>query len=107
MMDEIPMVRFEMPPARPLEQATLSASPPAARRPLEEPAYWRMARDMIRINEGVKNEVYLDSKDLPTVGVGHLLDKKSLPKYAGRILSADEIEELFDKDLTAKFTASP
>lgn len=56
--------------------------------------------DLIR-HEGYMDTVYLDSEDLPTVGVGHLI-KDSDPEFnleVGTQVSDTRIEELFLRDV--------
>ena len=65
--------------------------------------------NFIAKEEGWKNVVYLDSRGLPTIGVGHLLTKSELS--SGKILIKGEyikyrngltdkqVQDLFDQDL--------
>ena len=53
-----------------------------------------------REHEGFRDEVYLDSRGLPTVGVGHLITETS-PYFGaqeGDLLSTKHLEEQYDKD---------
>ena len=60
-------------------------------------------KEMIYNHEGAIPHPYKDSKGLWTIGVGHLIgDGKSLPKeWANKVLSKDEMMELFDIDFTS------
>ncbi len=59
----------------------------------------------LKIHEGLELHVYLDTKGIPTVGIGHNLRNDPAEKELGRVLKVgDEISEneamlLFDKDL--------
>jgi GH24 family phage-related lysozyme (muramidase) len=100
--DESVEVSFKMPPA-PLAEKSLSPAAPAATKETSKlPSYWQDAKRYISVNEGVKNQVYLDSKKLPTVGIGHLIRPGELKKYENRVLNMGEIEELFQSDLSEK-----
>jgi GH24 family phage-related lysozyme (muramidase) len=101
---ETPTVSFRMPPRPPPRPPP---PPPAPAAPSRSSAPYRaMAERVIRANEGVKNQVYYDTKNLPTVGIGHLLSKRDVARYAGRQLSNDEIEQLFARDLDTKEAAA-
>jgi len=63
-------------------------------------------REEIKIDEGVKYEIYLDHLSLPTLGVGHLI-KESDPEHGlpvGTEISEERVNELFDEDI--KITVS-
>lgn len=54
---------------------------------------------MIKLHEGVRDEAYKDSLGKWTIGVGHLIGDGSSPgEYAGRKLSPQEIDDLFEED---------
>ena len=56
--------------------------------------------DLIR-HEGYMDTVYLDTENLPTVGVGHLI-RDTDPEYhleVGDVVSDERIEELFLRDI--------
>jgi len=56
-------------------------------------------KQMIIRHEGIRNKPYLDSQNLWTVGIGHLIgDGKTLPDSWNRTFSNDEIMSLFEKD---------
>src|SRR3954471_22770534 len=63
--------------------------------------------ELIKRNEAFKNEMYLDQVGLPTIGVGHLLQKDELSsgKLQGtsiewhRGLSDDQVIDLLGADL--------
>jgi len=58
--------------------------------------------EMIKQNEGFKNKPYQDTKNLWTVGVGHLIgDGKTLPPEWDRTFSNVEIDQLFALDFWA------
>jgi len=58
-------------------------------------------REELKIDEGVKYEIYLDHLSLPTCGVGHLI-KETDPEYGldvGTKISEERVNELFDEDI--------
>lgn len=60
--------------------------------------------DFIMKEEGIRNKMYLDSKGLPTIGIGHLIlptEKHLLTKT----LTDLEVKNLFKKDI-ARFEAA-
>ena len=58
-------------------------------------------RDELKIDEGVKYEIYLDHLSLPTLGVGHLIKdtdpENGLP--VGTKIEEERVNELFDEDI--------
>lgn len=59
-----------------------------------------IARDLIR-HEGVVYHIYLDSEDLPTFGVGHLVTEDD-PEYGlpvGTTVDVDRVNDVFEEDL--------
>lgn len=55
----------------------------------------------LKVDEGVKYEIYLDHLGLPTFGIGHLI-VDSDPEYqceVGTPVSADRVQECFEKDV--------
>ena len=57
--------------------------------------------ETLKVDEGIKYEVYLDHLDLPTFGVGHLV-LESDPEYGadvGTEVSEERVWEVFEKDL--------
>ena len=58
-------------------------------------------RDELKIDEGVKYEIYLDHLSLPTLGVGHLI-KDTDPENGlpiGTKIEEERVNELFDEDI--------
>jgi len=58
-------------------------------------------REQLKIDEGVKYEIYLDHLDLPTFGIGHLVldsDAES-GQGVGTSVSESRVNECFDKDV--------
>ncbi|MEK9696347.1 MAG: hypothetical protein VW270_11310 [Candidatus Poseidoniales archaeon] len=58
-------------------------------------------REELKIDEGVKYEIYLDHLGLPTFGIGHLV-LESDPEHGepvGTPVSEDRVNECFDKDV--------
>ena len=58
-------------------------------------------REQLKIDEGVKYEIYLDHLDLPTFGIGHLVRKED-PEYGwdvGEPVSDDRVAEAFESDI--------
>lgn len=58
-------------------------------------------REELKIDEGVKYEIYLDHLSLPTCGVGHLIKdtdpESGLP--VGTKIEEERVNELFDQDI--------
>jgi lysozyme len=58
-------------------------------------------REELKIDEGVKYEIYLDHLSLPTCGVGHLIKdtdpESGLP--VGTKIEEERVNELFDEDI--------
>ena len=58
-------------------------------------------REELKIDEGVKYEIYLDHLSLPTLGVGHLIKdtdpENGLP--VGTKIEEERVNELFDQDI--------
>ena len=57
-------------------------------------------REELKIDEGVKYEIYLDHLSLPTCGVGHLI-KETDPEFdleVGTKIDEERVNELFDED---------
>ena len=58
-------------------------------------------RDELKIDEGVKYEIYLDHLSLPTLGVGHLI-KETDPENGlpiGTKIEEERVNEQFDEDI--------
>ena len=58
-------------------------------------------REELKIDEGVKYEIYLDHLDLPTFGIGHLV-LDSDPEFGEPVvtpISEDRVNECFDQDV--------
>ena len=54
----------------------------------------------VRLHEGVRTQMYLDSLGKATIGIGHLIKPHERARYAeGVEISMDEVEELFEMDL--------
>lgn len=58
-------------------------------------------REELKIDEGVKYEIYLDHLGLPTFGIGHLvlLSDPEHGEPVGTPVSEDRVNECFDKDV--------
>ena len=57
-------------------------------------------REDLKVDEGVKYEIYLDHLGLPTFGIGHLVTESD-PEHGqsvGTPVSEERVNELFDKD---------
>ncbi len=60
----------------------------------------------IKLREGYKNVVYLDTLGKPTGGIGHLLSKEECEKYkVGDILNESLIKEWYDNDIQKSLDA--
>ena len=60
-----------------------------------------LLRDELKIDEGVKYEIYLDHLGLPTVGIGHLI-KETDPEFGlevGTKIDDERVNELFEEDI--------
>ena len=62
--------------------------------------------EQLKIDEGIKYEIYLDHLGLPTFGVGHLVveDDPEYPLPVGSGVSEDRVWEVFNKDLDTMIT---
>ena len=58
-------------------------------------------REQLKIDEGVKYEIYLDHLDLPTFGIGHLIrdDDPEWGEPVGTKISEERVNECFDRDV--------
>lgn len=57
-------------------------------------------KNRVRIHEGIRTSMYLDSLGKATIGIGHLIKPHERERYAeGVEISMDEVEELFEMDL--------
>ena len=62
-------------------------------------------REELKVDEGVKYEIYLDHLGLPTFGIGHLV-LDSDPEHGmavGTTVSEDRVNECFDQDVAVDF----
>ena len=58
-------------------------------------------RETLKVDEGVKNEIYLDHLGLPTCGIGHLITEDD-PEHGlevGKHIDDERVNELFDQDV--------
>lgn len=58
-------------------------------------------RETLKVDEGVKNEIYLDHLGLPTCGIGHLITEDD-PEHGlevGTYIDDERVNELFDQDV--------
>ena len=58
-------------------------------------------REQLKIDEGVKYEIYNDHLGYPTFGIGHLITEKD-PEHGkpiGTEVSADRVNEVFNSDV--------
>lgn len=55
--------------------------------------------DLIAKHEGCVPTIYLDSKGIPTIGIGHNLQASPLPEGMVPPLTQDQINQLFQSDL--------
>ena len=58
-------------------------------------------RKTLKVDEGVKNEIYLDHLGLPTCGIGHLITEDD-PEHGlevGTHIDDERVNELFDQDV--------
>ena len=59
-------------------------------------------RDTLKIDEGVKYEIYNDHLGYPTSGIGHLIveSDEEYGQQVGTGISEDRVNEAFDKDVS-------
>ena len=58
-------------------------------------------REELKVDEGVKDEIYLDHLGLPTCGIGHLIQSTD-PEHGlevGTKIDEERVNELFDQDV--------
>ena len=58
-------------------------------------------REELKVDEGVKYEIYLDHLGLPTCGIGHLIQSTD-PEHGlevGTKVDEERVNELFDEDI--------
>lgn len=60
------------------------------------------ASEYIKRNEGVKNRLYKDTRGNWTIGIGHLVTPKEYNNFKGRVLTNEEVLDLFKQDLNKK-----
>ena len=54
--------------------------------------------DSVKLSEGFRDHVYMDTEGFATIGWGHKLTKED--KFEdGKTYSKEELQEVFDKDL--------
>ena len=58
-------------------------------------------REELKRDEGCVNSIYLDHLNLPTTGIGHLINEwdEEYGKPVGTPVSEERVNELFDKDV--------
>lgn len=58
-------------------------------------------REQLKIDEGVKYEIYLDHLDLPTFGIGHLVleSDQEYEEPVGTPVSEERVNECFERDV--------
>jgi lysozyme len=58
-------------------------------------------REQLKIDEGVKYEIYNDHLGYPTFGIGHLITEwdKEYGQPTGTLISEERVNEVFDKDV--------
>ena len=58
-------------------------------------------REELKRDEGCVNSIYLDHLNLPTTGIGHLINEwdEEYGKPVGTPVSEERVNELFDKDI--------
>ena len=63
-------------------------------------------REQLKVDEGVKYEIYKDHLGYPTFGIGHLIteDDPEHNKTVGTEISEDRVNEVFESDV-AKFVS--
>ena len=74
--------------------------------PIEDRSF---AKEMIKEHEGLSLEKYLDSKGLPTIGYGHLIDESSpdlMKMPVGGKISQERADELFEVDFVEHLDAA-
>ena len=58
-------------------------------------------RETLKVDEGCVNSIYLDHLNLPTLGIGHLINEwdEEYGKPVGTPVSEERVNDLFDKDI--------
>ena len=58
-------------------------------------------REELKRDEGCVNSIYLDHLNLPTTGIGHLINEwdEEYGKPVGTPVSEERVNDLFDKDI--------
>ena len=58
-------------------------------------------RATLKVDEGCVNSIYLDHLNLPTLGIGHLINEwdEEYGKPVGTPVSEERVNELFEKDV--------
>jgi GH24 family phage-related lysozyme (muramidase) len=67
------------------------------------------AKEMIKEHEGLRLDKYLDSKGLPTIGYGHLIDESDpdlMNMPLGETISQERANELFERDFNEHLFAA-
>ena len=67
------------------------------------------AMEMIKEHEGLRLDKYLDSKGLPTIGYGHLIDESDpdlMDMPLGETISQERADELFERDFNEHLFAA-
>ena len=62
-------------------------------------------KEQLKVDEGYRDHVYLDSEDLPTFGIGHLITKSD-PEYGkpvGTKVDEGRIDTVFRQDIQVIF----
>jgi lysozyme len=58
----------------------------------------KTVEELIAKHEGKRSNTYLDSRGIPTIGIGHNLQSDPLPAGWTPPLTDDQIDQLFQKD---------
>jgi GH24 family phage-related lysozyme (muramidase) len=72
---------------------------------IENNDFIKKAAKFIEKNEGKVNRLYKDHKGNWTIGIGHLVLPHELDMFKGRVLSENEILELFRTDINKKLVS--
>ena len=90
-----------------IEQELLRAEPAPVPKNNKADAQFKAAKDLLKLREGERGDVYLDSLGKPTAGIGHLLTEAERAKYpVGTPVPKDVIDEWFKKDSAKAFAAA-
>lgn len=118
-LNEAP-ITFNVPPPPPAQVQTVQQQKPDSSGPITFKSFYKAnvpdvsqavkssgnllqkAAKYIEHSEGKRNKLYKDHKGNWTIGIGHLVKPQELQKFKGRVLSDNEVQEIFNNDIKSK-----